>query len=76
MKRILHISLLLFISLSLSGMSYGQEKLNLKEALEQALKNNFDIRLQSNQAKIAKNNVSLANAGITPRVNSKKPHAK
>lgn len=48
---------------------FAQEKLGLKEAIEIALKNNYDILLQSNQAKIAKNNVSLANAGILPRVN-------
>lgn len=69
MNKILKISFLLFVGLSLSGMAFGQEKLGLQEAVEQALKNNFDIRLQSNQAKIAKNNVSLANAGILPRVN-------
>lgn len=69
MNKILKISFFLFLGLSLSGIAFGQEKLGLQEAVELALKNNFDIRLQSNQAKIAKNNVSLANAGILPRVN-------
>jgi outer membrane protein len=69
MNKILKISFLLFVSLSHWGITVAQEKLGLQEAVELALKNNFDIRLQSNQVKIAKNNVSLANAGILPRVN-------
>lgn len=43
-------------------------ELGLKEAVEIALQNNFNIKLAKNNIAIAKNNVSLGNAGILPLV--------
>jgi outer membrane protein len=40
--------------------------LSAEDAVAEALKNNYDIRLASNDLKIDENNVSLANAGIMP----------
>jgi outer membrane protein len=42
--------------------------LTLREAVEIALKNNYDIRLSQNTSVIAKNNVTLGNARILPTV--------
>jgi outer membrane protein len=47
---------------------YAQEKLTLQEAVSIALKNNYDIKLVSNDLAIAHNNVNLGNAGILPSV--------
>ncbi|MBL4678386.1 MAG: TolC family protein [Mucilaginibacter sp.] len=42
--------------------------LTLKDAVELALKNNYNIKLSQNNATIATNNVTLGNAGILPVV--------
>ncbi|PWK67653.1 outer membrane protein TolC [Mucilaginibacter oryzae] len=42
--------------------------LTLKEAVEIALKNNYNIRLSQNNSTIASNNVTLGNAGIFPQL--------
>lgn len=42
--------------------------LTLKEAVEIALKNNYNIRLSQNNSTIASNNVTLGNAGILPQL--------
>ncbi|MBE7178388.1 MAG: TolC family protein, partial [Mucilaginibacter polytrichastri] len=42
--------------------------LELKDAVELALKNNFDIRLAKNSVAIAKNNLSPGAAGMLPLV--------
>lgn len=47
---------------------YAQEKLSLQEAISIALKNNYDIKLVSNDLAIAKNNVNPGNAGLLPSV--------
>lgn len=69
MKRLHRWQLVLALSLFQFSAAVGQEKLNLKQAIELALNNNYDILLRSNEVQIAKNNVSLANAGITPVIN-------
>lgn len=43
-------------------------QLTLKEALEVALQNNYDIKLSKNTSTIAKNNVTIGNAGMLPTV--------
>jgi outer membrane protein len=43
-------------------------RLTLQEAVELALKNNFNIRLSQNNVAIAKNNVTPGNAGMLPVV--------
>ncbi|MBL7883012.1 MAG: TolC family protein [Bacteroidia bacterium] len=46
----------------------AQEKLSLQQAIELALKNNYDIIIEKNNAKIAANNNSLGNAGMLPKI--------
>ncbi|UOE49310.1 TolC family protein [Mucilaginibacter sp. SMC90] len=43
-----------------------QPLLTLKDAVEIALKNNYNIKLSQNNSTIASNNVTLGNAGILP----------
>lgn len=69
MKGYSNIYLLIIALLHLSLNTQAQEKLGLKEAVEIALKNNFDILLSANQKEIAKNDVSLAAAGLVPGIN-------
>ncbi len=64
MKNSLRVLVLLFLSTA----CYAQEKLSLQQAIELTLQNNYDIQLRSNQVSVAKNNVSLANAGIMPLI--------
>lgn len=61
-------SLRVLVLLLLSNACYAQEKLSLQQAIELTLQNNYDIQLRSNQVSVAKNNVSLANAGIMPLI--------
>lgn len=63
-----HLRFLVIFIVSIAS-AQAQEKLTLQEAVEIALKNNYDILLRNNQVSIAKNNVSLANAGLLPVVN-------
>jgi outer membrane protein len=54
-----------------AGRLYAQQtpqRLTLQEAVETALKNNFNIKLSQNNATIAKNNVTVGNAGMLPFV--------
>jgi outer membrane protein len=55
---------LLFISITL----VAQEKLTLQQAIEMALKNNYDINIVKNNAIIAANSNTLGNAGMLPKV--------
>jgi outer membrane protein len=43
-------------------------RFTLKEAIDTALKNNYDIKLINNELLIAKNNVNIGNAGFLPSV--------
>jgi outer membrane protein len=54
--------------LSFNTQLFAQERLTLQEAIALALKNNYDIKLVSNDLAIAHNNVNLGNAGILPAV--------
>ena len=47
---------------------FAQEKLTLQEAITTALKNNYDIKLVSNDLAIAKNNTNPGNAGLLPTI--------
>ncbi len=44
--------------------------LTLKDAVEIALQNNYNIKITQNTSTIAKNNVTLGNAGFLPSVNA------
>ncbi|MBK8668140.1 MAG: TolC family protein [Saprospiraceae bacterium] len=61
----MHRFVFLFILLSFSASS---QTLLLDEAIEQALLNNFNIRISQNEAVIDKTNNTLGNAGFLPRV--------
>jgi outer membrane protein TolC len=58
----------LFLILFLAGNLQAQERLSLEQAVQLALENNFDIKLNKNDVEQAKNNVSRANAGMLPIV--------
>lgn len=48
----------------------AQPILTVEEAVRIALENNYEIRIASNDLKIDRQNVSLANAGMLPRVDA------
>lgn len=53
------------------GIGFGasaQDTLTVADAVRIALKNNYDIRIASNDLRIDQQNVSLGNAGILPRL--------
>ena len=58
----------LIICLFATTFVAAQEILTVKDAVQLALENNFDIKIASNNAKIDATNVSLANAGILPNL--------
>lgn len=51
-----------------SASGWAQELLTVKEAVELALENNYDIRLSKNDLLIAEENVTYGNAGMLPSV--------
>lgn len=51
-----------------SAGGWAQELLTVKEAVELALENNYDIRLSKNDLLIAEENVTYGNAGMLPSV--------
>jgi len=60
---------LLFICILVATIQLkAQEKLALQQAIELALKNNYDILIEKNNAQIAANNNSLGNAGMLPKI--------
>ncbi|MBM3401218.1 MAG: TolC family protein [Bacteroidetes bacterium] len=60
-------SLLLFFILFLHlTSSNAQERLTLEQAVQIALENNYDIKLNKNEVEQAKINVNRANAGMLP----------
>ncbi|MVN92627.1 TolC family protein [Mucilaginibacter aquatilis] len=73
--KIIKFTCIVFGLLALANALHAQEtkvpnvpQLTLKEALEIALQNNYDIKLSKNSSAIAKNNVTIGNAGILPNV--------
>lgn len=58
--------LIAFIFLGFSANA--QDLLTVDEAVSIALKNNYDIKLSSNDLKVDEQNVSLANAGLLPNL--------
>jgi outer membrane protein TolC len=68
MKRISSLFIVIALWLICTKHAVAQEILTLEDAITIALKNNYDIKLVKNDIDIAKNNVSLANAGILPVV--------
>jgi outer membrane protein len=64
MKRILTSLVLIFFFL----ISFAQTPLTLEDAVDTALKNNFDIRISRNASRIAQANNTAGNAGMLPTV--------
>lgn len=62
MKRIYFLLLLSTFFL----FSQAQEVLTVKQAMELALENNYDIKISDNQLSIAKNNTNIRNTGLLP----------
>jgi outer membrane protein TolC len=65
------ITCLVFGFAMVSTIALAQQEaplLTLKDAVEIALKNNYNIKLSQNNSTIASNNVTLGNAGILPVV--------
>ncbi|ESU29392.1 outer membrane efflux protein [Flavobacterium limnosediminis JC2902] len=48
----------------------AQEVLTVDAAVQIALKNNYDIKIASNELEVSRENKSLANAGMLPRVDA------
>ncbi len=63
MRLYIYALLMLF---SLNGIA--QPLLTVEDAVAEALKNNYDIKLVDNNLKIDQQNVSLANAGLLPNL--------
>jgi outer membrane protein TolC len=60
--------LFLCTAFGFSSRAQNASMLTLKEAVEIALKNNYNIKLAQNNNTIAKNNVTPGNAGLLPQV--------
>jgi outer membrane protein len=67
-KNIKFIILLIFGCLLHISKIHAQERLSLEQAVQTALENNYDIKLNKNEVEQAKNNVNRANAGMLPVV--------
>ena len=67
MKMKLFSLIVLVFGMAISAQS--QEMLTVEDAVKIALENNYEIKIASNDLKIDKQNVSLANAGILPNLN-------
>jgi outer membrane protein len=60
------ILILVAVSSLYSVTCNAQELLSLRNAIDLALQNNFDVRIAERESKMAQNNVSLGNAGFLP----------
>jgi outer membrane protein TolC len=67
-KKIKFSILLIFGCLLQISSIHAQEQLSLEQAVQTALENNYDIKLNKNEVEQAKNNVNRANAGMLPVV--------
>ena len=64
-----HIKFLLIVQLAFMQMQ-AQQLLTAEEAVRIALENNYEIRIAANDLKIDQQNISLANAGMLPRIDA------
>jgi outer membrane protein len=67
-KKVKYGILLIFTCLLQISNIYAQNRLSLQEAVQTALENNYDIKLNKNEVEQAKINVNRANAGMLPIV--------
>ncbi|KGO83977.1 transporter [Flavobacterium cauense R2A-7] len=73
MKRNKTIKRMLFQILMLAVFftsAQAQEILTVDEAVQIALKNNYDIKIASNDSEVSKTNKSIANAGMLPKIDA------
>lgn len=59
---------MMWFSLMGTQASFAQKLLTLEEAISKTLEQNFDLKIVSNNLKIAQENVSIGNAGMLPNV--------
>jgi outer membrane protein len=52
------------------SMTYAQDVLKLEDAVGVSLKNNYDIRIASNEVKVDSIGVNIANAGMLPKLDA------
>lgn len=69
MKLKKYLYLLVFV-FSFQNFGFAQEVLTIEEAVEIALKNNYDITIASNELKIDIENATIGNAGFLPKVDA------
>lgn len=70
MKNIKKCFLLFLLLVSAGALKAQQQVLTLEQAIDVALKNNFDIRLARNTAELAANDYAYANFAFVPRLNA------
>ena len=68
--KIFTLSFALLLFLVNSNQAFSQELLTVEDAVTIALENNFDIKIAENDAQVDATNVSLANAGLLPRLDA------
>ncbi|MEZ2444035.1 TolC family protein [Chitinophaga sp. RCC_12] len=70
MKNIKKCFFLFLLLVSAGVLKAQQQVLTLEQAIDVALKNNFDIRLARNTAELSANDYAYANFAFVPRVNA------
>jgi outer membrane protein TolC len=58
------------ILMTISSTIYAQDVLKIEDAVSIALKNNYDIRIASNEVKVDSIGVNIANAGMLPKLDA------
>ena len=59
----------IWLAIALVGRhANAQDTLRLQDAIQQAVQNNYQIQIAKNNMQIARNNATLGNAGMLPRV--------
>src|ERR1700754_3601960 len=61
--------LILFLAAGIPA-AHAQENLTLEESIRIALEHNYGVRIARSEAEIAKNDVTLGNAGFLPEINA------
>lgn len=67
LKKIVKLFVCIVLAIAAVETAQGQ-KLTIEQAIELALKNNYDVVIAANLSKQASNNNTLGNAGMLPRV--------
>lgn len=70
MKNIKKCFLLFLLLVGAGALKAQQQVLTLEQAIDVALKNNFDIRLARNTAELSANDYAYANFAFVPRLNA------